>query len=117
MTMSDADEKPKSDAPARLHTSLQEVLEAERRKLLQVHSLLCCLYEVLLYAESDDAVSYAEAAHLAANLVDEAAERLDPIRLKLLIEAERAYRTEDGPGPGLTRKRGGVREPFVPYLH
>jgi hypothetical protein len=41
-----------------------------------------CLYEVLLHAEGDDAVFYAEAAHVAANLINNSAEELDSARLR-----------------------------------
>ena len=43
--------------------------------------MLRCLYEVLLYAECDDAVFYAEAAYVAANLVNNSVEELDSVRL------------------------------------
>jgi hypothetical protein len=41
--------------------------------------VLKCLYEVLLHAECDDAIFYAEAAHGAGNLVNDAAEELDSV--------------------------------------
>jgi hypothetical protein len=68
-------------------TSLQQAIEAERARLLQVSCVLHCLYEVLLYADGDDAVTYAEAAHLAATLIDESVERLDSVRLGPMIDA------------------------------
>ena len=37
----------------------------QRAQLLQAHGVLTCLYEVLLYAEGDDAINYAQAAHAA----------------------------------------------------
>ena len=43
--------------------------------------MLRCLYEVLLHAECDDAVFYAEAALVAANLVNNSAAELDSVRL------------------------------------
>jgi hypothetical protein len=58
-----------------------------RRRFLQVHSVLHCLYEVLLYAEGEDAIMYAEAAHLAAMMVDESAMQLDSMSIKPLIDA------------------------------
>jgi hypothetical protein len=51
------------------------------------HAVIHCLYEVLLHAEGDDAICYAEAAYVAANLIDESVERLDHVRLKPLIDA------------------------------
>ncbi len=49
--------------------------------------MLHCLYEVLLYADGEDAVVYAEAAHLASVMVDESVARLDSTRIKPLIDA------------------------------
>ena len=49
--------------------------------------MLHCLYEVLLYADGEDAVIYAEAAHLASVMVDESVARLDSTRIKPLIDA------------------------------
>ena len=50
-------------------------------QLLQAHGVLRCLYEVLLHAEGDDAVVYAEAAHVAANLVNNTVEELDSVHV------------------------------------
>ena len=68
-------------------THFEQHIESERRSLLQVHSVLHCLYEVLLYAEGEDAIMYAEAAHLAAMMVDETTAQLDWMRIKPLIDA------------------------------
>jgi hypothetical protein len=100
-------------------TQLEQAIEAERLKLMQVHGVMHCLYEVLLYAEGDDAVTYAEAAHLAASLVDEAVGQLDSVRLAPMIEALRRgadYRIKK---EGLTcgsRGKDEIREPSVSYL-
>ena len=66
-------------AETRLRTPQQQRIEAQRAQLLQAHGVLMCLYEVLLHAECDDAMFYAEAAHVAANLVDNTAEELDSV--------------------------------------
>jgi hypothetical protein len=63
-------------------TPRQQRIEAQRAQLLQAHGVLRCLYEVLLHAECDDAVFYAEAALVAANLVDNSAEALDSVHLR-----------------------------------
>lgn len=68
-------------------SELERYIEAQRQRLLQAHSVAHCLYEVLLYAEDAGAVTYAEAAHLAAMLIDDAIEQLDSARLQPLIEA------------------------------
>lgn len=89
---------------------LQEAIDCERARLLQVSSVLHCLYEVLLYAEGDDAVTYAETAHLAVNLIDESVERLDTVRLKPLIDA---LKNAEGERTGFYE----VREPRVAYIN
>jgi hypothetical protein len=70
-----------------LHSPLIQAVEAERAELLRAHSILKCLYEVLLYAEGEDATSWADSANVAARLVDESVTRLDVVRLKPMIEA------------------------------
>ena len=71
-------------------SQLERFIDIQRRKLLQAHSVMHCLYEVLLYADGEDAVRYAEAAHLASILVDDVIEQLDPARLQPMIEALKA---------------------------
>jgi hypothetical protein len=68
---------------------LGQLIEAQRAKMLQAHAVMTCVREVLLYAEGDDAVIYAEAANAAALLANDAAEGLDSIRLKPILEALR----------------------------
>lgn len=68
---------------------LGQLIEAQRAKMLQAHAVMTCVREVLLYAEGDDAVIYAEAANAAAVLANDAAEGLDSIRLKPMLEALR----------------------------
>ena len=63
-------------------TPLQQRIEAHRAQLLQAHGVLRCLYEVLLHAECEDAVFYAEAAYVAANLINNAAEGLDSLHFR-----------------------------------
>jgi hypothetical protein len=55
-------------------TRIERAIEAQREQLLQAHGVLTCLYEVLLYAEGDDAINYAQAAHAAARLVNKSVE-------------------------------------------
>ena len=109
------------DVPA--ETSLQQAIEAERARLLQVSCVLHCLYEVLPYADGDDAVTYAEAAHLAATLIDESVERLDSVRIGPMIDAiKQNSRSWDRDYPLAAEKLGSsfddeVREPRVIYVH
>ena len=68
---------------------LGQLIEAQRAKMLQAHAVMICVREVLLYAEGDDAVIYAEAANAAAVLANDAAEGLDSVRLKPMLEVLR----------------------------
>ena len=63
-------------------TPLQQRIEAQRVQLLQAHGVLQCLYKVLLHAEDDDALYYAETAHVVANLINSTAEELDSVNLR-----------------------------------
>ena len=72
-----------ADAPSSApRTPQQPRIEAQRAQLLQAHGVLRCLYEVQLHAECDDAVFYAEAAYVAANLINNTAEGLDSVHLR-----------------------------------
>ncbi|MGH8236392.1 MAG: hypothetical protein ACREXP_05140 [Steroidobacteraceae bacterium] len=82
---SDAPSDVSAETPPR--TQLQQRIEAQRAQLLQAHSVLACLYEVLLHADGEDAIVYAEAAHVAANLVSNAVEQLDSVHIGALIRA------------------------------
>src|SRR5688572_30913014 len=66
---------------------LEKSIKAQRAQLLQAHGVLACLYEVLLHADGEDAVVYAEAAHVAANLIIDTVEELDNVRMGPLLEA------------------------------
>jgi hypothetical protein len=80
----------------REQSRLEKTIEAERGKLLQANAVLKCLYEVLLYADGQDAVTYAEAAHVVSTLIDDAVEQLDLVRLRPQIEElKRAGRPDD----------------------
>lgn len=70
----------------RQQPQLEQTIETERARLLQVSSVLKCLYQVLLYADGDEAVTYAEAAQLSAWLIDQSVENLDSVRLRPQIE-------------------------------
>ena len=65
----------------------KQLTDPPRAKVLQAHAVMICLREALLYAEGDDAVIYAEAANAAAALANDAAEGLDSIGLKPMLEA------------------------------
>src|SRR4029434_3302468 len=70
----------------REQSRLEQTIEAERGKLLQANAVLRCLYEVLLYADGEDAITYAEAAHVVSTLIDDSVARLDLVGLRPQIE-------------------------------
>jgi hypothetical protein len=66
---------------------LEKTIQEQRQLQLQAHGVLTCLYEVLLHADGEAAVSYAQAAYVARGLVDKSAEELDSVRIKPLLDA------------------------------
>jgi hypothetical protein len=66
---------------------LEKTIEEQRQQLLQAHGVLTCLYEVLLHAEGESAVSYAQAAYVARGLINTSAEELDSVRISPLLDA------------------------------
>lgn len=107
-----------SEVPSRPEEKLAQLIEMQRKKLLQANAIRLCLREVLLYAEGDDAVAYAEAASAAAELTNEVGEALDSVRLQPLfgaIRLERAYRLPPERGLSLGTDDGSsVKEPTSP---
>jgi hypothetical protein len=81
------------------HKGAQSALEHEigvqRAKLISAHAVQRCLYEVLLYAEGEDAVMYAETAHVVVRLVGDAVDKLDTVHLRHAMDkAERGETAE-----------------------
>lgn len=73
------------------HNALEQEIAAQRAKLISAHAVQNCLYEVLLYADGEDAVIYAEAARVVATLIEGAVDKLDCLHLRRVIgEAEAA---------------------------
>jgi len=66
--------------------ALEQAIAAERAKLVSVHAVQKCLYQVLLYADGEDAVVYAEAAHVVATLMENVVDKLDSVRLRRTME-------------------------------
>lgn len=86
--MADTNDTTKA-LPGKPEQVLAQLIEAQRAKVLQAHAIMICLRELLLYAEGDDAAIYAEAANAAAILTNDAAEGLDSVRLKPMLDALR----------------------------
>ena len=66
---------------------LEKTIEAQRELQLQAHGVPTCLYEVLLHAECEEAVSYAQATYVARALINKSAEELDSVRITPLLDA------------------------------
>jgi hypothetical protein len=82
-------------------SALEQLISAQRAKLISAHAVQKCLYEVLLYADGEDAVMYAEAAHVVAALMEEAVDKFDPVHLRRVMEP--ADRGGSGEQPGGSR--------------
>ena len=67
-------------------TRLEIAIDAERSKLFKALAVQKCLYEVLLYADGEDAVIHAEAAGVVATFMEESIDKLDPSLLRCLME-------------------------------
>jgi len=76
-------------------SALEQAIAAERAKLVSAHAVQTCLYEVLLYAEGEDAVVYAETAHVVATFVENAIDRLDSVLLRGVMEGAESSRTDE----------------------
>jgi hypothetical protein len=85
--------------------ALEQAIAAERAKLVSAHAVQKCLYQVLLYAEGEDAVVHAEAAHVVATLVENAVDKLDSVSLRRVMEeAELGETVERDPIEGARRR-------------
>ena len=63
------------------HCALEELIKEQRANLISAHAVQQCLYEVLLYADDEDGVIYAEAAHVVAAMMNDIVEKLDPLKV------------------------------------
>lgn len=74
-----------TDDGSKVTTRLEQTIDEQRALLLQAHGVLMCLYEVLLYADGEDAANCAQATLAATSLISEAVDKLDSVRIKPLI--------------------------------
>jgi hypothetical protein len=63
--------------------TLSELIEHERVELMQVHAMVRCLNDVLLYADDDDSPMHADVALVIARLLNESVGRLDGVRMRV----------------------------------
>lgn len=100
-----------TELPSNSEQLLKQLMEAQRAKLLQAHAIMVCLREVLLYADDDHAVIYAEAANAAALLANSIAEEFDSVRLQSMFNA---LRLELGLSPGADDDSSVMQPPSLP---
>lgn len=65
------------------HTALSELIEHERTELMQVHAMVRCLNDVLLYSDDDDSSMHADVALVIARLLNESVGRLEMVRVRV----------------------------------
>jgi hypothetical protein len=71
---------------------LEKTIKAQRTQLLQAHGVLTCLYEVLLHADGEQAVPYAQAAYVAVECAGRDLEVSDMAKLGLDSDATATQR-------------------------
>lgn len=122
-----ADEPPKArrrrprsklDAPAaQPAVSIDAALDHERIQLMQIHAMLKCLYEVLLYADDDDSIMHADVANVAARLLNESVARLELLRVHSpRVDTPENKRGESQPAEGVVPPHHQVKDVPPPYL-
>ena len=79
------------------HCALEPLITAQRARLVSAHAVQRCLYGVLLYADGEDAVMYAEAAHVVAALMEDVIDKLDSTHLRSTTEGDEPGDTPDLP--------------------
>jgi hypothetical protein len=84
------------------HPALSELIEHERIELMQVHAMVRCLNDVLLYADDDDSTMHADVALVIARLLNESVGRLEAIRARV-AELEQAAAAQNQ-----VRESGGI---------
>ncbi|MFC4311197.1 hypothetical protein ACFPN2_19015 [Steroidobacter flavus] len=63
--------------------TLSEQIEHERVELMQIHAMVRCLNDVLLYADDDDSPMHADVALVIARLLNDSVGRLDSVRARV----------------------------------
>lgn len=91
--------------------SLAELIAHERTELMQIHAMVRCLNDVLLYADDDDSPMHADVADVVARLLDDSIVRLEGVHTRVAqLEASAEQSSADAPPPNQ------VREPRLTYL-
>lgn len=89
---------------------LADLIEHERRELMQIHAMTKCLTDVLLYSDDDDATMHSDVADVVARLLNDSVARLDVVRTRVAqLEAaiqEHAYSIPTPPPHEVRETRG-----------
>lgn len=93
-------------------SALEQAIAAERAKLVSARAVQMCLYEVLLYAEGEDAVVYAEAARVAATLMEAVLDKAGFRPSSSSDEGCGAWRRTRSQGGKMTRKHSRGSRPI-----
>ena len=102
-------------APEAPDPSLAERIEHERTELVQIHAMVRCLNDVLLYADDDDSPMHADVAYVIALLLDEAVGRLDLVRTRV-AQLETEAESSESPTPHQVREQRATYGCFVEGL-
>ncbi len=70
-------------------SALSDLIEHERTELMQIHAMVRCLNDVLLYADDDDSSLHADVALVIARLLNDCVGRLEKVRARVM-ELEQA---------------------------
>jgi O-acetyl-ADP-ribose deacetylase (regulator of RNase III) len=62
-------------------------IKEQRANLISAHAVQQCSYQVLLYADDEDAVIHAEAAHVVAAMMNDIVEKLDSLKVDACAKA------------------------------
>lgn len=89
-TRSQDSTEQESDLP----DTLEDAIAIERTQLMDIQALARCLYKVLLYADDDDALAYADVANVAARLSANCNHRLELISNRFGKDSTRAQALE-----------------------
>lgn len=63
--------------------TLSELIEHERVELMQIHAMVRCLNDVLLYADDDDSPMHADVALVIGRLLNDSVGRLEGVRVRV----------------------------------
>jgi hypothetical protein len=63
--------------------TLSELIEHERVELMQIHAMVRCLNDVLLYADDDDSPMHADVALVIGRLLNDSVGRLEGLRVRV----------------------------------